>query len=76
VYQAVIATKLLYGIEALYPCTSTVEKLNAFQLKGFRKMLKIQTTLMTGITRMVSYTKNVMKSSESRKWGPRERSNL
>jgi hypothetical protein len=47
VYQAVITTKLLYGLEALCPCVSTTEKLNTFQLNGFRKILEIQLLLLT-----------------------------
>ena len=41
VYNAVIRTKLLYGLETLELPTSQNSRLEAFQLKGFRKILKM-----------------------------------
>ena len=46
VYNAVIRTKLLYGLETLELPTSQISRLEAFQLKGFRKILKMVTTFV------------------------------
>ena len=42
--EAVVRSKLVYGLESLYLTDSLQNKLNVFQLKGFRKILKMDTT--------------------------------
>ena len=46
VYNAVIRTKLLYGLETLELSTSQISRLEAFQLKGLRKILNMVTTFV------------------------------
>lgn len=46
VYNAVVTAKLLYSLETLMPTKQTAEKLNVFQLKGLRKILKMHTTFI------------------------------
>ena len=46
VYNAVIVSKLLYGLESLEPTDATGSLLNTFQLKGLRKILKLRTTFI------------------------------
>ena len=46
VYNAVIISKLLYGLESLEPTDATGSLLNTFQLKGLRKILKLHTTFV------------------------------
>ena len=44
VFNAVITSKVLYGLETLEPTESAGRLLNTFQLKGLRKILKLHTT--------------------------------
>ena len=44
VYDAVIRTKLVYGLESVQVNDSLKQKIDAFQLKGLRQILRIQTT--------------------------------
>ena len=44
VYDAVIRSKLLYGLEAAQINPQYLKTLDAFQLKGLRKILKLKTT--------------------------------
>ena len=44
VYDAVIRTKLLYGLESAQLNNTTLAAMNTFQLKGLRQILKLQTT--------------------------------
>ena len=46
VYDAVITSKLLYGLETLEPTESAGKLLNTFQLKGLRKILQLHTTFI------------------------------
>ena len=46
VYNAVIRTKLLYGLETLELPTSQTSRLEAFQLKGLQKILNMVTTFV------------------------------
>jgi len=46
IYNAVIRTKLLYGLETLELPISQISRLEAFQLKGLRKILKMVTTFV------------------------------
>ena len=46
VYDAVIRAKLIYGLESAQINDSMKKKLDAFQLKGLRQVLKMQTTYM------------------------------
>ena len=47
VYNAVITSKLVYGLETLEPTASAEKILNTFQLKGLRKILQLHTTFNT-----------------------------
>ena len=47
VYNAVITSKLVYGLETLEPTASAEKILNTFQLKGERKILQLHTTFNT-----------------------------
>ena len=40
VYQAVIVTKLLYGLETVHLTEANKNKINAFQIRGLRQILK------------------------------------
>ena len=44
VQRAAIETKVMYGLEALQLPKSAVAKLDVFQLKGLRKILRMETT--------------------------------
>jgi len=44
VYDAVVKTKLLYGLESAQLNKTNIAKLDVFQLKGLRKILKMKTT--------------------------------
>ena len=44
VYNAVITSKVLYGLETLEPTESASRLLNTFQLRGLRKILRLHTT--------------------------------
>lgn len=44
IYRATITTKLCYAPETLYLTSAQRTKLNAFQLKGLRRILKMDTT--------------------------------
>eukprot|EP00975_Prorocentrum_lima_P056965 11952627-Prorocentrum_lima.AAC.1 len=46
VYDAVIRSKLLYGLEGLQLTEQQELSLNTFQLKGLRKILRIKTTFV------------------------------
>ena len=46
VYDAVVRSKLIYGLESVQVNDSLKSKIDAFQLKGLRQILKIQTTFM------------------------------
>ena len=43
-WNAVIKTKLTYGLHTMHLTKGQETRLNAFQLKGYRKILKIDTT--------------------------------
>ena len=45
VYDAVIRNKLLYGLETVHLTQSLQRKVNAFQLRGLRKILGLTTIL-------------------------------
>ena len=58
VYDAIIRTKLIYGFESVQVNDTLKSKLDAFQLKGLRQILKIQTTYVNRAnTNDVVYTK-------------------
>ena len=44
VYNAVITSKVLYGLETLEPTESASRLLNTFQLRGLRKIIRLHTT--------------------------------
>ena len=44
VYDAVIRSKLIYGLESVQINDSLKRKLDAFQLKGIRQILQLKTT--------------------------------
>ena len=44
VYNAVITSKVLYGLQTLEPTESASRLLNTFQLRGLRKILRLHTT--------------------------------
>jgi hypothetical protein len=44
IYDAVVKTKLLYGLETVELTKNQHSKLNAFHLRGLRKILKMKTT--------------------------------
>ena len=46
VFNAVIMTKLLYGLETLEAPQGLHQSLNTFQLKGLRKIMKLNTTFV------------------------------
>lgn len=46
VFDAVVRSKLVYGLEGVHLPKSVCAKLDAFQLKGLRKILGMQTTFM------------------------------
>ena len=46
VFNAVITSKVLYGLETLEPTEAAGRLLNTFQLKGLRKKLKLHTTFV------------------------------
>ena len=47
VYDAIIRSKLVYGLETIQLPQSVLSKLDAFQLKGIRKILNMKTTFIT-----------------------------
>ena len=44
VYDAVVKSRLLYGLESLEITKAQMSRLEAFQFKGLRKILKMETT--------------------------------
>ena len=44
VYDAIIRSKLLYGLETIYLTGAMQKKLNAFQIRGLRQILKMEHT--------------------------------
>ena len=46
VFDAVIRSKLVYGLEAVHLSTNLMQTLNIFQLKGIRKILHMTTTFV------------------------------
>jgi len=46
VFDAVVRSKLVYGLEVAHIPKFLMQKLNAFQLKGLRKILKLDTTFV------------------------------
>ena len=46
IYDAIIRSKLLYGLETVYITEDQQKKLNAFQMRGIRTILKKQSTFM------------------------------
>ena len=46
VYNAVVVSKLLYGLETVQMPPSVMKDLDVFQMRGFRKILGIQPTYM------------------------------
>ena len=46
VFHAVIRSKLLYGLETAMLTDSAQHKLNVFQLKGLRKIMRLKTTFV------------------------------
>ena len=46
IYDAVVRAKLIYGLETVQVNDSLKQKIDAFQLKGLRQILKMQTTFV------------------------------
>ena len=46
IYDALIRSKLVYGLESLFLTTAQEAKITSFQLKGLRQILKITTTFI------------------------------
>ena len=46
VYNAVVVSKLIYGLETLQFNNSTFNKINSFQMKGLRKIMNIPPTFI------------------------------
>ena len=46
VFDSILKSKVLYGLECIQLTTSNVDKINAFQLKGLRRILKIPPTFI------------------------------
>jgi len=46
VFDAVLRSKMVYGLDTVELPPSLIEKLNVFQLKGLRKILKMDTTFI------------------------------
>lgn len=44
VYNAIVKAKVMYGLESAHLTTAWLQKLNAFQLKGLRGILRMATT--------------------------------
>ena len=42
VYNAVIISKLIHGLETMYPNDSPIKRLDAFQMTGLRHMMEIE----------------------------------
>ena len=51
VFNAVVTSKVLYGLETLEPTCSAGNLLDTFQLKGLRKNLRLHTTFVRGAKR-------------------------
>ena len=56
VYDAVILSRFLYGLEAIHLTKSLCRKLNAFHHKGLRKILRLTTTLVSFL--LINYGKS------------------
>ena len=46
IFDAIVRSKLLYGLETLHLTQGMAQKLDVFQLKGLRKILGMQTTFI------------------------------
>ena len=62
VYNAVVISKLLYGLETLEPTESAGKLLNTFQLKGLRKSCNCTLGILIATTRTTTCIKELMKS--------------
>ena len=62
VFDAVIRSKLLYGLETAMLTDSAQRKLNVFQLKGLRKILRMKTTF---VERANTNERVLMKANET-----------
>ena len=61
IYDSLVSSKLLYGLETLPLTESCLKKLNAFHLRGLRRILRIPTT---HIDRQYSNTKVIELANE------------
>ena len=57
IYNAIIRTKLIYGLESVAPNAITIRKVNAFHMNGLRKILNVPllTSLKTECTQTNTY---------------------
>ena len=46
IYDAIVRSKLLYGLETLHLTQAVANKIDAFQMRGLRKILKIPPTFV------------------------------
>ena len=68
VYNAIIQAILLYGLETAQLNPSNLQRLNAFQLKGLRQILKVSTTFVDR-THTNSYVLNKAKRALTKPGG-------
>ena len=61
VYNAVIRTKLTYGLEGAHMDPASNSKINALHLKGLRKILGMKQRTLTGGTQMKKYSEERMR---------------
>lgn len=68
VYDAVIRSKLVYSLESLELTSGLLNHLNAFQLKGLRKILNMKTTFVerANTNQLVMQRANAIKNPEGK----------
>ena len=59
VYNAVVRSKLMYGLESVGLNQSTLRKLDVFQLKGIRKILRWGATFVNRANSTTRYMQNL-----------------
>ena len=72
VYDAVVRAKLVYGLDCVYVPEAAMNKLNAFQLRGLRKILKMSSTFIdrSNTNKKVFENANRLRHPAGRQLGP------
>jgi len=79
VLNAVIVSKLIYGLETIEPTEGVANMLNAFHLRGLRKILGMKTTFVDRANtneRVYMGAQNVLRTKNSQKAPSQQKANI